>query len=292
LWRRHGIKYARIITEAWRDPDWGALIWLAMTTGARRGELAALRWADLDLSEGRESVWSRRAIRKENGKIVEAELKTHQQRRVALDPETVLVLSDHLVRWTARAKALGQLLKPRAYVFSGAPDGSTWPVPDSITRLYERLADRLDVETTFHKLRHYTAAEPIAAGVDVRTVAGRLGHSGGGTTTLRAYTAWVAEADQRAAEGLGSGMPARPVEVDETERQQTSPRRPYEKVAADLRRRILSRRPDELPHYSGNGDCSAPRAVTSSSRRRKWSRFSPRSTGRSRNLRSTRSTGR
>jgi integrase len=105
---------ARIITEAWRDPDWGALIWLAMTTGARRGELAALRWADLDLSKGRESVWLRRAIRKENGKVVEAELKTHQQRRVALDPETVLVLSDHLVRWTARAKALGQSLKPRA----------------------------------------------------------------------------------------------------------------------------------------------------------------------------------
>jgi hypothetical protein len=76
--------------------------------------LAALRWADLDLSKGRESVWLRRAIRKENGKVVEAELKTHQQRRVALDPETVLVLSDHLVRWTARAKALGQSLKPRA----------------------------------------------------------------------------------------------------------------------------------------------------------------------------------
>jgi hypothetical protein len=28
---------ARIINEAWRDPDWGALLWVAMTTGARRG---------------------------------------------------------------------------------------------------------------------------------------------------------------------------------------------------------------------------------------------------------------
>ena len=38
--------------------------------------------------------------------------------------------------------------------------------------------------------------------VDVRTVAGRLGHGGGGTTTLRVYAAWVSEADQRASTGL------------------------------------------------------------------------------------------
>jgi integrase len=40
---------ARIVNEAWRDPDGGALIWLAMTTGARRGELCALRWSRIDL---------------------------------------------------------------------------------------------------------------------------------------------------------------------------------------------------------------------------------------------------
>ena len=33
----------------------------------------------------------------------------------------------------------------------------------------------------------------------VRTVAGRLGHGGGGATTRRVYSAWVAESDQRAA---------------------------------------------------------------------------------------------
>jgi hypothetical protein len=35
-----------------------------------------------------------------------------------------------------------------------------------------------------HSLRHYSATELIAAGVDVRTVAGRLGHGSGGATTL------------------------------------------------------------------------------------------------------------
>jgi len=45
---------AQILTEAWKDPDWGTLVWVAMTTGARRGELCALRWSAVDLTEGRE----------------------------------------------------------------------------------------------------------------------------------------------------------------------------------------------------------------------------------------------
>lgn len=56
--------------------------------------------------------------------------------------------------------------------------------------------------------------ELIASGVDVRTVAGRLGHSGGGTTTLRVYSAWVAEADQRAAGSLAGRMPALPAALN------------------------------------------------------------------------------
>lgn len=235
---------ARIITEAWRDPDWGTLIWTAMTTGARRGELAALQWADLDLTEGRESLWLRRAIRREHGTLAEANLKTHQQRRIALDSETAFVLRELQGRWMARLDALGQELTHRSYVFSGSADGRSFPRLDGITQRYERLAMRLDIETSFHKLRHYTATELIAAGVDVRTVAGRLGHGGGGITTLRTYSAWVSEADQRAATGLGSGMPARPVEVDETVRQQSDPRHPYERVAAEIRRQVLA---GELP---------------------------------------------
>jgi hypothetical protein len=41
----------------------------------------------------------------------------------------------------------------------------------------------------------------------LRTVAGRLGHAGGGTTTLRVYTAWSSEADQRAAGVINARMP-------------------------------------------------------------------------------------
>lgn len=76
---------ARIVTESSRDPDWGALVWTAMTTGMRRGELCAIRRSLVDLTAGREIVWLRKAIRRDpDAGWVEGDLKTHQQRRIAL----------------------------------------------------------------------------------------------------------------------------------------------------------------------------------------------------------------
>ena len=67
---------------------------------------------------------------------------------------------------------------------------------------------KLDIATVLKELRHYSATELLTAGVDLRTVAGRLGH-GDGTTTLRHYAAWVASADQAAAATAGARMPLR-----------------------------------------------------------------------------------
>jgi len=69
----------------------------------------------------------------------------------------------------------------------------------------------LGIDTVLHALRHYSATELISAGVDIRTVAGQLGHGGGGATTLRVYAAWSSESDQRAAAALSGRMPTRPV---------------------------------------------------------------------------------
>jgi hypothetical protein len=50
----------------------------------------------------------------------------------------------------------------------------------------------------------------VGAGVDVRTVAGRLGHGGGGATTLRVYAAWLTAADKTAAGLLATRLPKPP----------------------------------------------------------------------------------
>ncbi|WP_285790715.1 tyrosine-type recombinase/integrase [Micromonospora sp. NBRC 101691] len=228
---------ARIITESWRDPDWGALVWLAMTTGARRGELCALRWHHLDLAAGVLTL-RRSAYLDANGELQEKDTKTHQQRRVALDPETVDVLTELHARYVDRLAQLDATADPADYVFSPEPDNSRGYRPDTITQRYGRLAKRLGIDSHIHALRHYSATELINAGVDVRTVAGRLGHGGGGTTTLRVYAAWLSESDQRAAGTLAARMPPRPVAPT----QPTLADSPYRRIAKDLREQIRSGR--------------------------------------------------
>lgn len=229
---------AQLLREAWLDPDWGALIWLTMTTGARRGELCALRWKHVDLTTGLLTL--RRAIAQDGVKVEEKDTKTHQRRHVTLDPETVAVLTEHHERCSERAAVLGVALDKDAFVFSNDPVGRTHLIPSSITQRYRRMAERLKIETHFHNLRHYSATELIAAGVDIRTVAGRLGHGGGGTTTLRVYAAWVAEADQRAATRLVSRLPARPSSMPtRMDRILADPRTPYERIAAKLHAGIV-----------------------------------------------------
>jgi integrase len=195
---------ARIVSAAWDEPEWGTLVWLAMITGARRGELSGLRWTGLDLDGG--VVTFARSIGQISGEMWEKDTKTHQTRRVTLDSETVEILRDHRRRCDERAASLGLAVRPDGFVFSLRPDCSKQIRPDTITQRYGRLAKRLGIDTTLHALRHYSATELIAAGVDPRTVAGRLGHAGGGSTTLRVYSAWVAEADQRAAAALAARM--------------------------------------------------------------------------------------
>jgi integrase len=57
-------------------------------------------------------------------------------------------------------------------------------------------------EVRLHDLRHFTATQLIGAGVDARTVAGRLGHSDP-SVTLRVYAHALEERDRAAAEIMG-----------------------------------------------------------------------------------------
>ncbi len=90
-------------------------------------------------------------------------------------------------------------------MFSYAPDHRRHSDPDAITHRYAMAAD-LGIDTHLHALRHYSATELLAGGVDLRTVAGRLGHTGGGATTLKVYAAWLADADTKAADLIASRL--------------------------------------------------------------------------------------
>ena len=83
-----------------------------MLTGPRRGEISALRWRHIDFERGVLSITRRNA-----------QTKTGQARKIALDAHTIELLTSHRQRWEERLDDLGLVLSPDAFLFSTAPDG-------------------------------------------------------------------------------------------------------------------------------------------------------------------------
>lgn len=202
-----------------------------MLTGPRRGEISALRWRHVDFERGLLSII--RSNSQPKAGLKEKSTKTGQARKIALDEHTVKLLTDHRDMWAQRCADLGVVLTLDAFLFSGSPDGSKPYMPRAISQRYRKLALKRKLRSTrLHSLRHYSATELVAAGVDIRTVAGRLGH-GSGATTLKIYAAWVDEADRRAATTIAAIVP-KPIPAA------PEPRGPYEVIAEALRAQIRS----------------------------------------------------
>ncbi len=182
------------------DVDLATFVTVSAATGARRSEVLALRWHDIDMTRGVLSI-SRGIVNGPDG-LVEKDTKTHQVRRVTLDQATVTTLLGHRERAVLRAN-LGEVeLRPDALLFSRDVLGEQPWFPNSATRRFRQLCEKAGLERVrLHDLRHYVATQLLAPGVDVRTVTGRLGHRNA-ATTLNVYSHFVPEADQRAAEVL------------------------------------------------------------------------------------------
>jgi integrase len=120
---------AAIIGAAWRDPEWGLLLWLVIVTGMRRGELSAPRWRHVDLRAG--TLLIQRANAQVKAVVREKATKSQQQRRVAIDELTVALLTEHRDRWKQRCADLGVRFHDDLFVFSPALDASK-PTPRTL----------------------------------------------------------------------------------------------------------------------------------------------------------------
>lgn len=155
------------------DPPFATFLRLAASSGARRGELLAIRRRDLDLD--RAILRIERGIVLADNKLVEQGTKTHQARTVALDTLTVDALRQHLAWQDEIAAACEASVRADAFVFSGEADASVPWRPDAVTRDFGRLCAKARVPgVRLHDLRHYVATRLLSSGVDVRAVAGRL----------------------------------------------------------------------------------------------------------------------
>jgi integrase len=116
------------------------------------------------------------------------------------------VLAEHRARYFEEMAELGVQPSGDAFLFSYRPLRDRPADPSGVTHRYARMCAKLGIDSHLHALRHYSATELLAAGVDLRTVAGRLGHADGGATTLKVYAAWVGSPIGARPKILGSRM--------------------------------------------------------------------------------------
>ena len=195
---------ARLLNLVWaQDEEFGLYLWAAFTTGARRGELLGLRENRFDFDNQEVRLSANYIVKR--GKRIDKPPKDGEGRRVSLDPLTCELFRDAAQHRRAATAELGVKVPEDAYVFSPDRAGKEPWNPDTMTHRYRRYADRVGIRSSLKELRHYSATQLLHAGVDLNTVAARLGHAEG-STTLRFYAQFVRLADQRAATVIPSQL--------------------------------------------------------------------------------------
>jgi integrase len=180
------------------DPAAELAFRVAAVSGARRAELASLRWTDV--TDAHLLIDSAIEITKRGDgtpELREAATKTANVRTVTLDSDTLAMIDE-----------LRRVREPYGpWMFGLGPE----PVsPDRIGWWWKRARklSGIDLKWRLHDLRHWSATVAIGQGHDVRTVAGRLGHANP-AMTLRVYAHAFAAADQAVAAGLGDILKSR-----------------------------------------------------------------------------------
>jgi integrase len=173
---------------------------LVLATGMRRGELAGLRWGDVDLDAGVLAV--RRSRVSVSYLVRESDPKTRSSRRtISLDARMVAVLRAHRRRQLEDRLAWGAAWTDTGYVFT-SEDGLAMH-PERITVLFGRLVASAGLpKVRLHDLRHTSASLMLAAGVHPKIVSERLGHSSI-SITLDLYSHVIPGLQAEAAEKLG-----------------------------------------------------------------------------------------
>lgn len=180
-----------------------AFFHLAAYTGARRGELLNLRWADVDLDKPQIHITGTAAVI--DRQRVEGTTKSGRSRVVSLASTTVKVLKAHRARQDEDRLKVGEAWRGSTYVFTTGWGDPLFP--DTPSSLMPKLIETHNKQNPraqlpharLHDLRHIHATTLLLAGVPVHVVAARLGHADP-AITLRVYAHVIHEQAATAAD--------------------------------------------------------------------------------------------
>jgi integrase len=204
------VELARLAHELGGVGGYGPMVYVGAITGLRWGEVAGLRVRHLDIP-GRRLAVTETVVRGKRGAVGFGQPKSAAGRRtLALPPELVEMLTAHMA-------AHGLAVTDRDGLLFTAPDGGVLRYSNWLRRVWwpsaiaAGLGHMVEEEATgkaryvgigFHDLRRANATGLVAAGVDVKTAQGLLGHSDS-RLTLDHYAQVVTELGEAAASAMG-----------------------------------------------------------------------------------------
>lgn len=152
------------------------VIYTAVSSGLREGELLGLRWRDVNLAELSISV--SQVLSKRVGETTFKVPKTeHSRRCVAMTPKLALFLKDYRAEREGLFLLLGQSFTLDSLVF-GHLDGGRPFDPSVLSHGFGKIAAKAGLEDVhFHTLRHTFASLMLSKGAKPKVISEALGHA-------------------------------------------------------------------------------------------------------------------
>lgn len=180
------------------DLQFQTLIQLAIFTGARRGELVALKFSDIDF-EQRKITIERAAYKIKGQPLATKPPKDYETRTVTINDNCCELLKLLKAEKIESAQRLGTQWSGGDWVFTQWNGEMMNPMTP--TKQFSKFLNRNGLKhRKFHSLRHTSATLLLYAGVNIKQVQGRLGH--GDIETTNKYLHLIEEADVEAANKL------------------------------------------------------------------------------------------
>ena len=161
------------------------LVKLALVSGLRRGELAALTWDNIDFEQNK--IYVTHSVCELKNKIFIKSTKTDASNRSMTIPTLMMnILREHKNNF-----ATGE------FVFPSLTDKNKPQAPSNICRVYRKILKMAGVKSSLHILRHTNITNLITNGIDIKTVKNRAGHTR--IETTMSYTHPPEDLDRKAA---------------------------------------------------------------------------------------------